>query len=147
MENNGLKKNEELIPEEKSLTNRTLVNYSRVLTDKRKNNPIKGLVNTIKGIKGSISKKLVMKKPIQKPLPSYGLGAYPPPKQKKPVFIAGPPLEEVSYHKKPVWGDMAVTGAWGQGGLINNSIFENILMVIIIIFLLKWLFGFSGYNY
>lgn|SRR5690554_5088665 len=146
MEDKGLIENGELTTKEKGST-KTFVNYTRVLPSKRKNNPIKGLANTIKGIKGTIQKKLVMKKPGQKPLPSYGLGAYPPPKAIKPIPIVRPPVKATPYYKKPFQADMAVSGTWKKECLVNNCFFETILMVIIILFLLKWLFGFKGFNY
>ncbi|NLT94567.1 MAG: hypothetical protein GXW85_03370 [Clostridia bacterium] len=146
MVNNEVMENGELRPEEKGIAEKKLVKYTRVISGKRKNNPLKGLVHTIKGIKDNIQKKLTMIKPVPKPLPSYGLGAFPPPKPIKPIPIVRPPVKTTSFYKKPVLPDMN-SGTWKKDFLEDNSFFETILMVIIIYFLLKWLFGFSRFDY
>lgn len=104
-------------------------------------NPMESLLKNLKGIQGKLQEKFILKKPVVKPIKTYGLGAYLPPKTTETKFVS----EKVFLPKKSENMVLATTGTGRQEGLCNNVFFETLLEIIIFFFILKWLFGFSIY--
>lgn len=116
--------------ESKSLENQNTRELKKIV----RLNPLKGLAKGLNNILGSFSQK--------KPNVAYGLGALMPPREKivnnqfpKKIVKINPSPKAVSFIA-PV----------KNRALFNNAFFETLLMLIIIFWLLKWLFGFSHKN-
>jgi len=113
----------------KSIGNKNKTKLKKIV----RTNPLTSLAKGLTNILGKFSPK--------KPIAAYGLGALMPPREnvnnpKKIVKIAPFPNKEVGFIA-PV----------NNGILFNNVFFETLLMLIIIFWLLKWLFGFTPKNY
>lgn len=103
----------------------------------RRVNPVLELGKGLQGIK----KKIQEMKKVEKPAKTYGLGAFLPPKD---LALNAEPSPQVipKLSFKPLNKDSTLAPYLEQRVLVNSDFFEIIVMLIIIFWLLKWLFGF-----
>ncbi|KJS21268.1 MAG: hypothetical protein VR72_10950 [Clostridiaceae bacterium BRH_c20a] len=107
------------------------------LLESKKNvrsNPLKSLVKGLNNIVGSFS--------LKKPNTTYGLGALMPPREK----LANNQLPKKIVKINPSPKAVTFIAPVKNRALFNNVFFETLLMLVIIFWLLKWLFGFTHKN-
>ncbi|MGI6226009.1 MAG: hypothetical protein ACOYJ1_07150 [Peptococcales bacterium] len=137
LELQDLQESQEFIPEKSQISTPEQFENIPVYEPATRINLIQKLAKNLKVIKEKMPQKFATKQPLPTLVKSYGLGAYPPPQIKKTRIVSRIQPRKIVFPKMSKRVTVSQTGTF----------FETILMVIIILFLLRWLFGFNSYRY